>query len=202
MSTLEIEYMGRTVSLPYVENPETGCWEFQGTRNFLGYGYKRVAGRMMRAHRVVYDALVGFSAPHMFALHSCDNPPCINPEHLREGTSADNVHDMVSKGRHGNGHENLTHCVNGHEYTPENTGWYQGCRYCRTCKRERQRASREGKSGTHNRDKTHCKRGHPLSGENLYITPSTGERNCRTCKAATDAAHTLRRLAAAQKSPA
>ena len=69
--------------------------------------------------------------------HSCDNPPCCNPEHLFVGTVKDNVIDMMNKGRDRYGWQRRkTHCKSGHPFSAENTrvdettGW----RTCRTCK--------------------------------------------------------------------
>jgi hypothetical protein len=86
------------------------------------------------------DAMIG-----KFACHRCDNPPCINPDHLFLGTPKDNMLDMYRKGR-ANPHPRKPFCTRGHEYTPENTHWYttkkgQLVRMCATCKRMHNRAS-------------------------------------------------------------
>jgi len=85
--------MARVVKLP------SGCWEYQGATGSGGYGRIRWAGRTQSAPRVAYQMLVGSAPGEMNVCHRCDNPPCINPDHLFLGTQADNVRDMVAKGR-------------------------------------------------------------------------------------------------------
>lgn len=50
--------------------------------------------------RILLEMFVGPGFPGAFALHSCDNPKCVNPAHLRWGTRQENIDDMVSRGRH------------------------------------------------------------------------------------------------------
>jgi hypothetical protein len=83
----------------------TDCWEFQSLKTD-GYGQIWVNGRMMLAHRVAYELEHGSIPEGLDALHHCDNPCCINPEHLFLGTKADNVADMVAKGRQAKGERN------------------------------------------------------------------------------------------------
>jgi len=79
----------------------SGCWEWQGARHPLGYGYVRWEGKRWYAHRLVYTLTVG-PIPHgLLVLHHCDNPPCCNPTDLYAGTQADNMRDMVERNRWG-----------------------------------------------------------------------------------------------------
>lgn len=71
------------------------CWPWRGGRDRHGYG-KSV--RWGKAHRMAYALANGAAATGM-VLHSCDNPACCNPAHLRDGTAADNVRDMIERRR-------------------------------------------------------------------------------------------------------
>lgn len=79
----------------------TGCLEWMGTRNKLGYGTLHVnGGRAWLAHRWAWTLQRGAIPDGLLVLHSCDNPPCCNVNHLWLGTNADNKHDSMRKGRH------------------------------------------------------------------------------------------------------
>lgn len=80
-------------------NTTTGCREWQRCRSPKGYGQLGFRGRQMHAHRASYEVFIGPIPAGLWVLHKCDNPPCINPEHLFLGTNADNVADKVAKGR-------------------------------------------------------------------------------------------------------
>lgn len=81
-------------------NKTSACWEWTGALSLDGYGTVRVSrGKNVRAHRAAYLLEHGSIPEGMNILHKCDNPKCVKPEHLFAGTQADNVHDMISKGR-------------------------------------------------------------------------------------------------------
>lgn len=77
-----------------------GCWEWTATKSAKGYGQIRWKYEPMIASRVAYALYVGPIPDGLLVRHKCDNPGCVNPEHLELGTSADNSADMVKRGRH------------------------------------------------------------------------------------------------------
>ena len=81
--------------------PMSGCWVWHGANTRPGNGYGRIfhEGRLWCAHIVSYMSFIGDVPAGMNVLHSCDNPFCVNPQHLFIGTQRDNVLDMVKKGR-------------------------------------------------------------------------------------------------------
>lgn len=80
------------------------CWPWTGSLNNKGYGQIYTKSRGMLAHRVSWQLNRGPIPVGLFVLHRCDNPRCVNPDHLFTGTGIDNQQDSVRKGRHKAGH--------------------------------------------------------------------------------------------------
>jgi hypothetical protein len=82
---------------------EDECWEWQAGRDNHGYGQVvksySIDRRTRKAHRVSWELTSGKIPDGMCVLHTCDNPPCVNPSHLFLGTQRDNVRDCEIKGR-------------------------------------------------------------------------------------------------------
>lgn len=85
--------------------PESGCWEWQKCRSPHGYGrigsivINGASHRGTYTHRVSWALANGEWPEGLVVRHKCDNPPCINPEHLEIGTHADNARDRQERGR-------------------------------------------------------------------------------------------------------
>jgi hypothetical protein len=78
-----------------------GCWEWTGFKDRDGYGQFRFAGRPHPSHRISF-LIHSWYLPTGLVLHTCDNPKCVNPQHLKEGTHMDNMRDMNKRGRRKN----------------------------------------------------------------------------------------------------
>ena len=83
----------------YVVKHENGCHLFNGHLDECGYGRISKDGKLVRVHREIWKLHNPNQEITGVIMHSCDTPNCINPEHLSHGTQADNIADMVEKGR-------------------------------------------------------------------------------------------------------
>lgn len=85
--------------LAKTEQVPNGCLLWKGTCNHKGYGQVWVDGKMQLVHRVLYATFVEQIPEGYIVMHSCDEPGCVNPQHLRAGTHRDNAFDRDRKGR-------------------------------------------------------------------------------------------------------
>lgn len=83
-----------------IERLESGCWKWLGSKNKKGYGMMVYKGRIHASHRVSWQEYNGPIPDGMLICHKCDNPSCVNPDHLFVGSNQDNMDDMKEKGRH------------------------------------------------------------------------------------------------------
>ena len=152
------------------------CWQWTGSLATGGYGTivaeAPSRGKLLRAHRVAYELMVGPIPEGLDLDHLCRNRGCVRPSHLEPVTRRENL-------SRGLGGALKTHCAQGHEYTEENT--YRrpgGTRDCRTCRYESTTAH-YARVRTPRVPKTHCPHGHEFTPENTYKTKHG--RACRTC---------------------
>ena len=147
-------------------DPNAGCWLWTGWMGARGYGKVYVSGGSgptTGAHRLSM-ILHGQAVPdESVVMHKCDTPSCINPDHLRVGTQAENNADKMAKGRfvsvrgktwkcapgcrakekHPMWGRRIEHCKRGHAFSEANTIWRKsGGRKCRACVRMTENAAR------------------------------------------------------------
>jgi hypothetical protein len=114
------------------------CKEFIGARNHLGYGKVGFHGKVMHAHRLAYKLFYGEIPKGKLVCHKCDNPSCVNPDHLFLGTHKDNTQDMIDKGRR-RARARKDFCLRGHEMIGDNVYYNEKykIRACVACRKLR-----------------------------------------------------------------
>ena len=95
------EYCSTACHISSNVKPNGSCLEWQSGLDKDGYGVVKLrGGRRLKAHRASFELVHGQIPSGMMLCHSCDNPRCVNPDHLFIGSAKDNKADCVSKGRH------------------------------------------------------------------------------------------------------
>ena len=138
----KLEELAKAATQPFIKrflskiDFSEGCWNWKASCS--GYEGKRYGcfwnGKQIKAHRFSYLAWKGDLDSEKMICHTCDNPICVNPDHLYQGTAKDNAQDALLRGRQSNGEKNKTHCPKGHPYIETNTYLYKGQRQCKTCR--------------------------------------------------------------------
>ncbi len=75
------------------------CWTWQGNKPDGKYGHFSLGAKTVKAHRWLYETVIGPIPTGLVVRHKCDNPPCVNPMHLQIGTHSDNQKDKFLRGR-------------------------------------------------------------------------------------------------------
>lgn len=115
---------------------DNGCIEWLAYRGANGYGRFYVNGRGALAHRWSYEHFVWKIPDGLQIDHLCRNRGCVNPDHLEPVVPSENVRRGIAAEVSRARAERQTHCLRGHEFTPENTTYGKRGRTCRSCKRE------------------------------------------------------------------
>lgn len=111
----------------------SGCREWMFSKTEHGYGRMSYRGKVRRTHRLAAHVWLDLDLDDekVKVCHGCDNPACINPEHIYLGTQKTNVRDMRDRGRGYPGPAKHSHCKKGHKLTPENRVAGKGrCKIC------------------------------------------------------------------------
>ena len=159
------------------------CWAWRGSCFKGGYGAFVFEGRLQPASRVSLILSNGHpSFNKAVARHDCDNPNCVNPDHLRWGTQSENMQDAIERGRFSfkqlhDRHEALrarridavcAHCSGA--FTIPMSKLIYAKNYCsRSC-------ADKGLASA-----THCHAGHEFTPENTYRPAGRNSRHCRAC---------------------
>lgn len=110
-------------------NGHSECWFWKGSTQDWGYGGFKFRGKMHGAHRVSYTLFRGEIPKGRVVMHSCDNPICVNPWHLKIGTQGDNLKDCYKKRRRGKSYNHKSKSWTLPELADHYAICYQALRY-------------------------------------------------------------------------
>lgn len=173
------------------------CWLWTGGVVSSGYGLFSLSGLTASggagAHRVAYLLAVGPIEDGLEVHHKCGVKLCCNPAHLETLSRSSHIDKTpgcvgyINRERAAD-----THCVHGHEYTPDNIGYRNTAdstgRYCKLCalkyRQKKQEAASALKALEPKQEKTHCLRGHPWIEENIVLKTINGKarQTCLLCR--------------------
>ena len=102
------------------------CWLWTGRKNQWGYGVLTRLGKTCFAHREMWERAQGRSAKGLVIRHNCDNPSCVNPDHLLSGSPADNIRDKVKRGRQAKGERNGSSKLTSQQVARIRRDWQSG----------------------------------------------------------------------------
>jgi hypothetical protein len=174
-----------------IPEPNSGCLLWTGSCDQKGYAQLRISEKQLKYASHVALELAGRPLPKgLLALHHCDNPYCVNADHLFAGTQKDNIADMMSKGRQDHSGLEIGRRI---KFTKEKEVafilYQQGKKPTEIAKQFGVTASAVllwMKEWGHNASPQHlrqyCPSGHFYSEENTYVGPTHGDRQCRECK--------------------
>lgn len=121
------------ILIPRTTRLSSGCWLFSGG-NSKGYGYIEYEGELWPAHRLVFWLCSNEDIESKHIHHVCENPPCINPSHMKALTPSEHIKLHYELRTHSK--SKRTHCKRGHEYNPLNTYYMpNGTPSCKECRR-------------------------------------------------------------------
>lgn len=166
-------------------DPATGCWNWQGSLS-LGYGRIGWHGKSDWTHRVAYQLIRGPIQAGLCIDHLCLNKACANPAHMEVVTIGENVRRAGGFQKAYARRRAATHCKHGHELSGSNLKITpEGHRSCRTCSRDRMRATRALLPKKPRPVAVQCKAGHLFTAETTrFANPKGGhpQRVCLICQ--------------------
>lgn len=129
-------------------DPTSKCWNWQAHKNNRGYGYFKLNGKTLLAHRFSYEVNKGKILRKLELDHLCRNPACVNPDHLEAVTHKENL--LRGNVKTSNWKRKMTHCSLNHELKEPNLNkcdLKRGKRRCKTCLNNKQRTRRQKTRG-------------------------------------------------------